>query len=175
VKKILLIIFLLTIIGIPTISHSHYSPEQYRLAEDGLEKITPKLTGHINTLDYVATDLRNLASTVSDELQACNSLFALEIIEHHSMRAWYNRLLLQNISSIKDAVNLGQISTILKLSKEPLSNGIHRLNIICGQTKEGKQLRLFENARDAMYAMITVYDEAIAAIKTAMSEGRSSP
>jgi hypothetical protein len=175
VKKILSVMLLLVIIGIPGNSDSHLSEKQYSLAEQGLEQIIPKLTGHINTLDYIATDLENLASKMKDEFETCRVWVALEIIGHQSMRAWYNRLLLQNTSSIKDAVNLGQMATILRFSKEPLSNGIHRLNRIYGQTKAKEQLQLYESARYSMYSMITVYDKAIAAIEAAIAEGNRSP
>jgi hypothetical protein len=166
---------LLVIIGISGISHSQCTPAQYRLAEKGLEQITPELTGHINTLEYIATDLRALVSKVEGEFQACQIELAVEIIERNAMRAWYDRLLLQNVSSIKDAVNLSQMATILTFSKEPLSNGIHQLHGIHSNTKAKKQLKLYEGARDTMNAMMTVYDQAIATIRTAVSEGKVPP
>lgn len=174
-KKTLFVMLLLVIIGIPGISRSQCTPEQYRLAEKGLEQITPELTGHINTLEYIATDLRALAPKVKGEFQTCQIELAVEIIESNSMRVWYDRLLLQNISSIKDAVNLSQMATILTFSKEPLSNGIHQLHGIHSRTKAKEQLKLYEGARDTMNAMMTVYDQAIATIRTAVSEGKVPP
>ena len=171
-KKTLFVMLLLLIIGIPGISHSQCSAEQYSLAEKGLEEITPELTGHINTLEYIATDLRALAPKAEGEFQTCQIELAVEIIERNSMRAWYDRLLLQNIASIKDAVNLSQMATILTFSKDPLSNGIHQLHGIHSHTKAKKQLKLYEGARDTMNAMMTVYDQAIAAIRAAISEGK---
>jgi len=175
VKKTLFVMLLLVIIGISGISHSQCSAEQYSLAEKGLEQITPKLTGHINTLDYIATDLRAIASKVEGEFQSCQIGLAVEVIERNSMRAWYDRLLLQNVSSIKDAVNLSQMATILRLSKEPLSDGIHQLHGIHSHTKAKEQLKLYEGARDTMNAMMTVYDQAIATIRAAVSEGKAPP
>jgi hypothetical protein len=174
-KKVLFITTWLAISAMATVSYSHYNEKQYSLAEQGLAGITPKLTAHINTLDYITTDLRDLASKMPDGAEACNAWGASEIIEHQSMKAWYNRLLLQNLSAIKDGVNLGQMSTILRLSKEPLSNGIHRLNKIYGQTTAKEQRKLLERARDSLYAVLSVYDEAIAVIKAAMWEGKTSP
>jgi hypothetical protein len=174
-KKILFVTTWLAIFFVTGVSHSHYNEKQYRLAEQGLEDVTPKLTGHINTLDYITTDLRDLASKMPDGQEACNAWGASEIIEHQSMKAWYNRLLLQNLSAIKDGVNLGQMSTILRLSKEPLNNGIHRLNKIHGQTTAKEQRKLLETARDSLYAVLAAYDEAIAVIKAAMMEGKTSP
>ena len=174
-KKILFITTWLAISAMATVSYSHYNEKQYSLAEQGLEEISPKLTGHINTLDYIVADLRDLASKMPSGLELCNTRAASEIIEHQSMKAWYNRLLLQNLSAIKDGVNLGQMSTILRLSKEPLSNGIHRLNRICGQTTAREQRKLLESARDSLYAVLAVYDEAISVIKAAMLEGKTSP
>jgi hypothetical protein len=172
VKKTLLVMLLLVITGISGISHSQCTPEQYRLAEKGLEEITPELTGHINTLEYIATDLRALAPKVKGEFQTCQIGLAVEIIESNAMRAWYDRLLLQNVASIKDAVNLSQMATILRFSKEPLSNGIHQLHGIHSHTKAKEQLKLYEGAKDTMNAMMTVYDQAIAAIRAAISEGK---
>jgi hypothetical protein len=172
VKKTLFVMLLLVMVGISGISHSQCSAEQYSLAEKGLEQITPELTGHINTLEYIATDLRALAPKVKGEFQTCQIELAVEIIERNSMRAWYDRLLLQNISSIKDAVNLSQMATILKFSKEPLSDGIHQLHGIHSHTKTKERLKLYEGARETMNAMMTVYDHAIAAIRTAISEGK---
>ncbi len=174
-KKTLLVMLLLVMISISGISYSQCSAEQYSLAEKGLEQITPELTGHINTLEYIATDLRALASKVKGEFQTCQIELAVEIIERNSMRAWYDRLLLQNIASIKDAVNLSQMATILTFSKDPLSNGIHQLHGIHSNTKAKKQLKLYEGARDTMNAMMTVYDQAIATIRTAVSEGKVPP
>ncbi|MBW2565747.1 MAG: hypothetical protein JRE24_02455 [Deltaproteobacteria bacterium] len=171
-KKTLFVMLLLVIISISGISYSQCTPEQYSLAEKGLEQITPELTGHINTLEYIATDLRALASKVKGDFQTCQIGLAVEIIESNAMRAWYDRLLLQNISSIKDAVNLSQMATILTFSKDPLSNGIHQLHGIHSRTKAKKQLKLYEGARDTMNAMMTVYDQAIAAIRAAISEGK---
>ncbi len=174
-KKTLLVMLLLVIIGISGISYSQFSAEQYSLAEKGLEEITPELTGHINTLEYIATDLRALAPKAEGEFQTCQIELAVEIIERNSMRAWYDRLLLQNIASIKDAVNLSQMATILTFSKDPLSNGIHQLHGIHSNTKAKEQLKLYEGARDTMNAMMTVYDQAIATIRTAVSEGKVPP
>ena len=174
-KKTLFVMLLLVITVSPGISHSQCTPEQYRLAEKGLEQITPELTGHINTLEYIATDLRALAPKVKGEFQTCQIELAVEIIESNSMRAWYDRLLLQNVPSIKDAVNLSQMATILTFSKEPLSNGIHQLHGIHSRTKAKEQLKLYEGARDTMNAMMTVYDQAIAAIRAAISEGKVPP
>jgi hypothetical protein len=145
VKKTLFVMLLLVMVGISGISHSQCSAEQYSLAEKGLEQITPELTGHINTLEYIATDLRALAPKVKGEFQT---------------------------SSIKDAVNLSQMATILKFSKEPLSDGIHQLHGIHSHTKTKERLKLYEGARETMNAMMTVYDHAIAAIRTAISEGK---
>ena len=174
-KKTLVVMLLLLIIGIPGISHSQCSAEQYSLAEKGLEQITPDLTIHINTLDYIATDLRALATKVKGEFQTCQIGLAVEIIEHHLMRAWYDRLLLQNVSSIKDAIDLPQVATILSFSKEPLSNGVHQLHGIHSQTKVKEQRKLYEGARDSMNSMIAVYDQAIATIRAAISEGKGLP
>jgi hypothetical protein len=161
VKKTLFVMLLLVMVGISGISHSQCSAEQYSLAEKGLEQITPELTGHINTLEYIATDLRALAPKVKGEFQTCQIELAVEIIERNSMR-----------SSIKDAVNLSQMATILKFSKEPLSDGIHQLHGIHSHTKTKERLKLYEGARETMNAMMTVYDHAIAAIRTAISEGK---
>jgi hypothetical protein len=174
-KKVLFMTTWLAVSAMATVSYSHYNEKQYSLAEQGLEEITSKLTGHINTLDYITTDLRDLASKMPDGAGACNAWAASEIIEHQSMKAWYNRLLLQNLSAIRDGVNLGQMSTILRLSKEPLSNGIHRLNKIHGQTTAEEQRNLLERARDSLYAVLAAYDEAIAIIKAAMWEGKTAP
>jgi len=163
---------LLVTLGISGISYSQCTPEQYRLAEKGLEQITPELTGHINTLEYIATDLRALAPKVKGELKTCQIELAVEIIESNSMRAWYDRLLLQNVSSIKDAVNLSQMATILKFSKEPLSDGTHQLHGIHSHTKAKEQLKLYESAKETMNAMMAVYDQAIATINAAISEGK---
>ena len=174
-KKTLFVMLLLIAVCISTTSHSQCSPEQYRLAEQGLEKITPKLTGHINTLDYIATDLRALVSKSQDDCRMCKIWVAIEIIEHHSSRAWYNRLLLQNLSSLQDAVNLSQLATILRFSQEPLSDGIHQLQGIYNQTKAKEQLKLCESAKESMNEMMTVYDQAVSAIRTAISEGENPP
>ncbi len=174
-KKTLFVMLLLLIIGLPGISYSQCSAEQYSLAEKGLEQITPDLTIHINTLEYIATDLRAIASKVEGEFQTCQIGLAVEIIERNAMRAWYDRLLLQNVSSIKDAVNLSQMATILTFSKEPLSDGIHQLHGIHSHTKAKEQLKLYEGAKDTMNAMMTVYDQAIATIRTAVSEGKVPP
>jgi hypothetical protein len=67
------------------------------------------------------------------------------------------------------------MATILTFSKEPLSNGIHQLHGIHSNTKAKEQLKLYEGARDTMNAMMTVYDQAIATIRTAVSEGKVPP
>jgi hypothetical protein len=174
-KMLLPFLFVSIMLGNPNLCNAHFSAEQYDLAQHQLEEITPKLTGYINTLEYIATDLENLASQIQDESQVCTIWVVLEIVEHQSIRAWYNRLLLQNVSSMREAVNLGQMATILQFSKEPLSNGIHRLNRIYSQTVAHEHLKLYENARETMYSLITVYDQAIAAIRAAISAGNKPP
>jgi hypothetical protein len=173
-KKILFITTWLAISAMATVSYSHYNEKQYSLAEQGLEPITPRLTAHINTLDAIVGELRDLASGMPEGLEACNARAGAEIMEHQAMKAWYNRLLLQNVSAIKDGVNLGQMSTILRLSKEPLSNAIHRLNRISDKTTAKDHRKLFETATDSLYAMLAIYDEAITAIKNAMLGGKTS-
>jgi hypothetical protein len=171
-KTVLITLLTAAILGAAGIAHSHYNDRQYSLAEKGLEQIPEKLTEHINNLDYIVSGLRDLASKTNDELLTSRLWALSETLENQSMRAWYNRLLVQNLLHIKDAVNLGQMTTILRLSKEPLSNAIHRMNRIGRHLTAEEPLKLIKSARASMHALMAAYEEAIEILKAAILEGK---
>jgi hypothetical protein len=167
-KKMIFMLVLGVMICLPRMSYSHYRPEQYALAQTQLEPLISELSLHIKTLEDITTDWQNTLSTMSNKSDVCGMLATLEVVQHHSMRAWYNRLLLQNLSQIREGVNLDQMSAILRLSIKPLSNGIHQLNTLCTETAEETERPLCDDAKKTMRSILTVYKEAIAILRSAI-------
>jgi len=169
-KQIILAILLLfpTQVGAASNSpapNSKDDPGQNSSIQQKLEPIVSELTQHIGTLEYLEMDLRSFASNNKKEGQKCQVRVVQEIIQHQLMRLWYNRLLLENIGKIRDALNLNQIATILKLSNEPVGEGIEYMNQVQSRMKPKALQGLCEKARATMEATMIAYDKAAAMLK----------
>jgi hypothetical protein len=147
---------------------AHYRRQQYLLAEEGLGSVLSDLSVHVNTLEKIAAQWQTKASGLGDASAGWAATAAIEIVQHQAMRAWYNRLLLQNLSD--EGVSLGQMATVLKLSIKPLSNGIYQLTKLCGNATIGETLGSCQQAAEALRAVSEVYEKALKTLKTAMGE-----
>ena len=86
------------------------------------------------------------------------------------MRAWYNRLLLQNLSD--EAISLGQMSTVVKLSVKPLSKSIYQLETIRKEENDKETEQIYEEAVRILRTVEMLYDQALDHLKSAIQTGR---
>jgi hypothetical protein len=147
---------------------AHYRRQQYLLAEEGLGSVISDLSVHVNTLEEIAAQWQTKASGLGDPSAGWAVTAAIEIVQHQAMRAWYNRLLLQNLSD--EGVSLGQMATVLRLSLKPLSNGIYQVTKLCSNAAIGGALGSCEQAAESLRALSGVYEKALKTLKTAMGE-----
>jgi len=138
------------------------------LAEERLGSVISDLSVHVNTLEEIAAQWQTKASGLGDVSAGWGVTAAIEIVQHQAMRAWYNRLLLQNLSD--EGVSLGQMATVLRLSLKPLNNGIYQLTKLCGSAAISETLGSCQQAAEALRAVSEVYEKALNTVKTAMGE-----
>jgi hypothetical protein len=167
-KQIVVMLTFVWITCLPQLSYTHYRPEQYHLAETELVPVVEGLTLHIDTMEGCIRELQDMASKISDKTNMCGVIATLEIIRHHTTRAWYNRLLLQKLSEIRDGISLSQISAILRLTRKPLSNAVHQLDRVCQHRPNSAYGALCDKAKKTMRALLMTYDQALGIVKSAM-------
>jgi hypothetical protein len=141
---------------------AHYRPEQYVEAEKGLSSVVSDLSTHLNTLESIAAQVEG--QTIQDKSIKYRAVSAVEIFRHHAMRAWYNRLLLQNLSD--EAVSLGQMSTIVRMSMKPLSNGIYQISNIAKEEDNEALRQAYNRAMETMRSLLTLYEQALGNLKS---------
>jgi hypothetical protein len=91
-------------------------------------------------------------------------------MRHQAMRAWYNRLLFQNLSD--EAVSLGQMSTVVNLSIKSLSAGVYKMEKIREEAVFEEQKQQYARAAETMRFMLTLYKEVLQHLKSAIRLGR---
>ena len=149
--------------------NAHYRPEQYLEANQGLSSVVSDLSKHLNVLENIANQVEQFSAQRQDPLQKYRASTALEILHHHAMRAWYNRLLLQNLA--EEAISLGQMSTIVRLSIKPMGNGIYQLEKI-GREEEAEEPRqVYQKATEALRTILALYEEALQLLRAAIQSG----
>jgi hypothetical protein len=156
-------------LGAPDLS-AHYRAEQYREIEKRLDEVLVTLSKHLNGLETTAGHLERDLPAIQDPCRKHAALAAVEIMQHQAMRAWYNRLLLQNLSD--EAVSLGQMSTVVNLTIKSLGAGVYKMAKIRDEEHVSEQKRRYAEAAETMGLMVTLYKEVSQQLKSAIRMGR---